>query len=716
VNAGGTLGGNGNLPGAVVVNHNGAIESGNGNGIGILTMDTLTLGSTAGDRSTFNIFPAAGVPGIFVTGTNGLNANGGAGSATINVGGPAPVIGTYPLIDYNGVLGGGFGAFVMGSLPPRVIGNLSNDTVNTVINLNVTGTDFPVWTGGLNGSWTVATQASPKNWVLNSNSATTTDYINGDTVLFDDSAAGVTTVDISGGNVSPAAVTFDNSTKDYAFTGTSAIAGQTGISKFGTGKLTIGTSNSFTGTMRIGAGTVSVATVANAGVASPLGAGPLALGEATTHGTLEFTGISGTTNRPITLGTGGGTLAVTQAGATLTQGGVLSGDGGLVKSGAGALVLTTNASTFTGNVDVNGGLLTVPAITGSGDTFSALGAKTSTRTITVNDTGELRFTINNVFGGGGMAESQIPALVINQGGTLSATRFNTIGNLTLNGGTLTQAATDGPGAYEGFQFIGTVTVGGTVPSNISTTNGKANHLVGGGNTIFNVADATGTNAPDLIVSAPIANGSGDYGGQGTLTKAGVGTMQISSVSTYNGSTNVNAGKLLVTGSISGSAVSVAADAILGGSGTIGSVQVADGGEIAPGVGIGTLSTGDLVLSSASQVEFELGLPGIVGGTENDLLTISGGLTLDGLLQIVAGNGFGQGTYRLANYSGGLTDGGLALDPAFLASFPGSHIDTATLGEVNLVVVPEPGTALLLLGGVLILGRRRTRAMRASLAS
>jgi autotransporter-associated beta strand protein len=216
------------------------------------------------------------------------------------------------------------------------------------------------------------------------------------------------------------------------------------------------------------------------------------------------------------------------------------------------------------------------------------------------------------------------------------------------------------------------------------------------------------------VSAPIAEGSGDYGGQGSLTKSGVGTMQVSSVSTYTGPTTVSGGTLQVNGSITGSAFTVLTDATLGGTGITGSVQVADGGAVAPGVGIGTLSIGSLTLSGLSELEFQLGLPGVVGGTENDLLTISGDLTLDGMLQVIAGTGFGQGTYRLASYSGTLNNGGLDLDSAFLTNFPGSHIDTNTLGEVNLVVVPEPGSAVLLLGSLLILGRRN-RATRTVIA-
>lgn len=711
VNSGGTLGGSGAVAGAVIVTNNGAIESGNGSGVGTLTVGTLTLGSAVGNLSTFNIFATAGTPGVIVSNAGGLVANGGANSATINVVGPAPSVGVYPLIDYAGTIGGGFAAFKLGTLPPRVIGNIVNNTTNTTIDLNVTGTDFPVWSGALSSVWSTATLANPKNWVLNSSPVTPTDFIAGDTTVFNDTATGTTTVDISGANVTPAAIRFENVTKNYSLNGTNGISGAGGLTKTGTGTVTINNSNNFTGATNIAAGVVSVSSLTNANIAGPLGAGPLSLGGATTNGTVQFTGAGGSTNRPATLNAGGGTFEVTQATATLTQSGVLSGPGGLTKSGPGGLTLSTAASTFEGNVALNAGLVTVPAITGSQDATSALGLKASTRTITINDTATLRMTTNNVFGGAGMVEAQIPALVVNQGGTLDATRFNTIGNITLNGGTLTQTATDGPGAYEGYQFIGTVTVAGSVASTITTTNGRANHLLGGGLTTFNVANSTNNSAPDLVVSAPIADGSGDYPGAGTLTKAGVGTMQINSASTYTGPTNVEGGKLIVNGSISGSSATVSANASLGGTGTVGLVQINDDGILAPGAGIGTLTAASLLLSNASRLEFELGAPGIIGGTENDLLTITGDLTLDGILQIVAGASFDKGTYRLMNYSGFLTDGGLTLEAAFLANFPGSFIDTGTGGQVNLVVVPEPGAAMAFLGGlgaVLGLSRRRRR--------
>jgi len=48
--------------------------------------------------------------------------------------------------------------------------------------------------------------------------------------------------------------------------------------------------------------------------------------------------------------------------------------------------------------------------------------------------------------------------------------------------------------------------------------------------------------------------SGTIGGTGGLAKIGVGTLTLSGTSTYSGATAVNAGTLMVSGSIANSAV------------------------------------------------------------------------------------------------------------------------------------------------------------------
>ena len=116
------------------------------------------------------------------------------------------------------------------------------------------------------------------------------------------------------------------------------------------------------------------------------------------------------------------------------------------------------------------------------------------------------------------------------------------------------------------------------------------------------------------------------------------------------------------------------------------MTIADGGQLTPGASVGTLTVGSLVLNPGSQLGYELGLPDIVGGTTNDLIVVTGGLTLDGTLYIADAGGFSRGVYRLIDYGGALTDNGLligGLPSRFVAG--DMLISTATAGEVNLIV-------------------------------
>jgi hypothetical protein len=122
-----------------------------------------------------------------------------------------------------------------------------------------------------------------------------------------------------------------------------------------------------------------------------------------------------------------------------------------------------------------------------------------------------------------------------------------------------------------------------------------------------------------------------------------------------------------------------------------------------------LTTGSLTIGGSSILRFDLATQGAVGGAANDLLTVNGPLTLDGTLVVTELPGFSNGTYRLFNYTGALTNNGLDLQTAFLTAHPGSTINLGTAGQVNLIVVPEPSTATLLaLGAALLRGSRRKR--------
>ena len=211
-----TLSGSGSVSGAVTTQSGATLQPGGANGIGALNFSTtLTLGSAAGDATAVNFASIVNAAKLNVTGVNGLTPNGGANSVTFNIGGGAPAVGSYPLIDYAGTLGGaGFSAFKLGTLPTRLLSaTLVNNAANTSIDLNVTAIEFPVWKGALSSEWTSTTQAAPKNWVLNSNNATPTDFLVNDNATFTDLGT-QTTVNIGTTDVSPGTVVFENVTKN----------------------------------------------------------------------------------------------------------------------------------------------------------------------------------------------------------------------------------------------------------------------------------------------------------------------------------------------------------------------------------------------------------------------------------------------------------------------------------------------------------------------
>ncbi len=101
-----------------------------------------------------------------------------------------------------------------------------NATVSAVI------TDA-TWTGVSSSEW-----SDPNNW---------NPIGGGPQAIFDDSAAGTTSVSITPADVSPTSVTFNNDTKPYTVSGPHGIVGAATLLKQGEAKVTISTPNSYTG-------------------------------------------------------------------------------------------------------------------------------------------------------------------------------------------------------------------------------------------------------------------------------------------------------------------------------------------------------------------------------------------------------------------------------------------------------------------------------------
>jgi autotransporter-associated beta strand protein len=209
------------------------------------TTSALTLGSAGG--STLSLTPAASASAPVVT----------ASSFTVN--GPTTLAVTanaasgLKLVDYTGSIGGsGFGGLSL-TLPFRVSGTLVDNVANTSVDLANVQVNTPKWTGAVDAVWNVNTTGSvggggTPNWI-ESASLTPTTYIQAgpgqiDSVIFDDTATGPTTVNLVAA-VTPVSITVNNSTLAYTISGTGSIGGATGIVKNGSQSLTLATANTF---------------------------------------------------------------------------------------------------------------------------------------------------------------------------------------------------------------------------------------------------------------------------------------------------------------------------------------------------------------------------------------------------------------------------------------------------------------------------------------
>lgn len=270
--------------------------------------------------------------------------------------------------------------------------------------------------------------------------------------------------------------------------------------------------------------------------------------------------------------------------------------------------------------------------------------------------------------------------------------------------------------YSPTLLVNTVTLGGQHTSGTLTFAGDV--TLGYSDGTSNLTAATGG---PVDFTGLIKPGSGVL--NSGIVKVGLGTVKFSRAAgnTYNGGTTITVGTLLVnntSGSGTGTgAVAVQIGATLGGSGFISGGVTSTGGILAPGNSPGTLTVGGLTLDGTSVLSYELDANDqTIGSGINDLIQVNGNLTLDGTFNldaIIGGSQLAAGSYRLINYTGSLTDNTLDLGTGLPLGYT-YNIDTATSGQVNLVVIiPEPATlALLAMGGLMMVnfrgrGHRRT---------
>lgn len=238
---------------------------------------------------------------------------------------------------------------------------------------------------------------------------------------------------------------------------------------------------------------------------------------------------------------------------------------------------------------------------------------------------------------------------------------------------------------------GTVTIndGANVVGNIRMQGGGV-YTVNIGTTaiIDGVISAGDTNGDDTInlIGAGSANVAEYLNFENLGVQSGTWTVAGSDSITYSGGTTVTGGSLLVDGTLTSDAA--VSGGVLGGSGTLAGDVTVTTGTIAPGNGgIGTLSTGSLSLTADSILDFDFGAPGdATTPGASDRIDVTGDLVLDGTLNATDVGGFGDGVYRLIDYSGTLTDNGLFV--GVLPSGFEAEVQTAVGNQVNLIVAEE----------------------------
>jgi autotransporter-associated beta strand protein len=590
----------------------------------------LTLGQSAGTGATLNLVFANGntTPPLVNCGTLTLN-----GTNSISIAG-AFTVGVVPLIHYSATAGTGiFNANIVA--PRGVVATVSNSVSSSTIYAVITSTGAGiVWTGTSPVNPNLWDISISTNWTILGAPTTYLQLVTpGDAVTFNDLGSGLVTLNT---NVSPTSVTISNNAQDYTFSGSGQITSAAGLTKVGSGTVTLNLP-----------GTYSVSTVVSNGT--------LSLGANQTFANLSGNGI---------VGTASGTPTVTVNSSTNTVfRGSLQGGLGLTKAGNGTLTLP-GTNTFSGHFYENSGTVVISngAVNVNSSTAWCDVGQQGTDSATLNLIGTGVFTNNNdfnlgdigsatgtlnisnsatlavgaVYVGSANAAGSTASGVVNQaGGTVQnnylviggRSSTNGVGVYNLSGGSLTDA---GSGLIGGVG-TGTLNISGTGSASFGT-NSYVGYRTGKGT--LNMTGGSLSVGGDFRVAGSDASGA-QYIATGLVTVAN-STLSVSSLTVARGNNNLNA----VSGEVdvfSGGTITSTNDVVLGFAGTGHAKLAMNGGT----VNVGTVNTKWLIIPFYDTTTGELD---ITNGSLN--------LNASSAIRFSIGNTSTAGTPNTINQEGG----------------------------------------------------------------
>jgi len=394
------------------------------------------------------------------------------------------------------------------------------------------------------------------------------------------------------------------------------------------------------------------------------------------------------------------TINNTSKNFTLQGTGSLTATGSFTKSGSGSLTISNSGpNTFTA-ATLEGGTVSLT-------TANALGTAPITFTA-----GTLAFSVdlaNPLVIDGSVALSPSGGRNVNGSWSGSGTLLiNNTGSslLSLIGGMANFSGNVDFGTSTGsarlYGNLGSATTAfdlGSGTFTLYSRNGGSSYqlgsLRGGPNTVL-----SGTNSTAVVSTYTIGaldtsttfDGRITDGGQAAaaIIKTGTGTLTLTHPnSTFSGTTAISTGSLALLGNLTASPVTVAANATLSGTGTMGgSLTTAAGGVVSPGAdngtAAGTLTAASLNLTSPT-LRFDLSSNPVAG---NDRIQVTGPVSLTGTQNFIFNLTDGivaPGTYDLVTTAGSLTATGVT----FTSNLPTGSRQTLTLEHhatgVRLVV-------------------------------